>query len=273
MSMALKLLLLAALLYAGYVILLLLMQTSLLFPRYLIQKYDLPPPPESTRTYLDTSSGRVEAWYLPPDDPGPGPAPVVIFGHGNAELIDFWPEDLGRFRRMGLGVLLIEYPGYGRSEGTPSERTIVEAFTAGYDWLTLREDVDTERIILFGRSMGGGAVCALARERPSAGLILMSTFTSISSMASRYLVPTPLLSTRFDNLATVRAYDRPILIIHGTRDTIVPFDHALELHRAAPDSRLLAFECGHNDCPTSGPEFQKEIELFLERLVSRPAPQ
>jgi uncharacterized protein len=265
MHLAIKLLLFTAILYAAYLTLLFVVQSSLIFPRYMIPGYDLRPPAESVRTFLETSSGKVEAWYLPPEDPPAGPSPAVIFAHGNAELIDFWTVDLGHFRRLGLGVLLVEYPGYGRSEGTPSERTVTEAFTAGYDWLTQKQEVDRERIVLFGRSIGGGAVCALARERPSAGLILMSTFTSIHSMTARYLYPPFLLKSPFDNLSVVRSYDRPILIIHGTRDTIIPFSHGQELHRAAPSSTLLSFDCGHNDCPMDSTAFRGEIERFLQR--------
>ena len=264
MSTAFTLLLFAGVLYTGYLVLLYLFQTSLIFPRYLIPHHDLTPPAESVRTFLNTGFGPVEAWYLPPEHPEPGPSAAVIFAHGNAELIDFWPLDLGHFRRLGLGVLLIEYPGYGRSHGTPSERTITEAFSAGYDWLTQMEEVDGERIVFAGRSIGGGAACALARQRPSAGLILMSTFTSLRTMAARYLAPPLLLKTRFDNLSTVRTYDRPILIVHGSRDTIIPFSHGRRLHEAAPRGTLLAFECGHNDCPMDSAEFLNALEGFLQ---------
>jgi uncharacterized protein len=267
MNIAVKFIVYAGLLYVGYVAFFFLMQTSLVFPRSMIPRYDLAPPKASVRTLLQTSFGRVEAWYLPPEGPVSGPVPAVIFAHGNAELIDFWPQDLGHFRQLGMGVLLVEYPGYGRSEGTPSERTITEAFTAGYDWLTARNDVDGQRIILFGRSIGGGVVCALARQRPTAGLILMSTFTSVNSMAARYLFPSPLLKTRFDNLSVLTSFDRPVLIIHGTRDAIVPYRHARELHSAGPTTTLLTLDCGHNDCPLGSRIVRNGIERFLERTV------
>ena len=81
---------------------------------------------------------------------------MVIFAHGNGELIDYWPDELKKFNDFGLGVLLVEYPGYGRSDGTPTQKSISEAFEAAYDMLVSRPDVDAERIILFGRSVGGG---------------------------------------------------------------------------------------------------------------------
>jgi uncharacterized protein len=258
-----KIALVAALLYAAYVAALYAAQATIIFPRYLIRNYDLKPPADTIRTLLETSFGEVEAWYLPPEVPPSGAAPAVIFAHGNAELIDFWPVDLGFFRKLGLGVLLVEYPGYGRSAGVPSEATVTEAFTAGYDWLAGRKDVDGGRIILCGRSIGGGAACALARQRRTAGMILISTFTSIKPMAARHLFPPSLLKTPFDNLSTVGGYQNPILIAHGTRDTIIPFSHARRLHEAAPDSRLLALECGHNDCPLDGPLFLDALQRFL----------
>jgi len=94
----------------------------------------------------------------------------MIVGHGNAELIDFCQIDFEPFTYLGLGVLLVEYPGYGRSEGTPSQKSITETFVKAYDTIAARKDVDTEKIILFGRSVGGSAVCALSLERPSAAL-------------------------------------------------------------------------------------------------------
>jgi len=101
--------------------------------------------------------------------------------HGNGELIDFWPNELNRFTNLGIGVLLVEYPGYGRSTGPQSQSSITEAFVTAYDTLCARADVEASKIILVGRSLGGGAVCALAAKRPAAALILMSTFTSARS--------------------------------------------------------------------------------------------
>jgi hypothetical protein len=112
----------AVLIYAAYCLLLFLAQRQVIFPRYMI------PSPESpalkaTRIepwWLETSFGKVEAWYLPPVA-AQRPAPAVIFGHGNGELIDYWPNELARFSEMGIGLLLVEYPGYGRSAGSPSQ--------------------------------------------------------------------------------------------------------------------------------------------------------
>ena len=103
------------LVYCGF---LFLMQRQILFPRYLIgtqsKSEDLP---FMEKIWIKTSFGKTEAWFLPPDPMNNvEPSPAVIFAHGNGELIDFWPDELKRFNHFGIGVMLLEYPGYGRSE-------------------------------------------------------------------------------------------------------------------------------------------------------------
>jgi pimeloyl-ACP methyl ester carboxylesterase len=216
------------------------------------------------KIWLGTSHGKVEAWFLPPDpEYGMSPAPAIIFAHGNAELIDFWPEEFKKFSALGIGVLLVEYPGYGRSEGRPSQRNITEAFVASYDTLIARKDVDPSRIVLFGRSLGGGVVCALAAERPSAALILLSAFTSVRSCAAKFFVPGFLVLDRFDNLAVVGSYPGPVLVVHGRHDSLIPYEHGVALHGAAQRGEMLTYDCGHNDCPPSWDTFWRDLELFL----------
>ena len=123
---------------------------------------------------LDAGFGKVDAWFIPPFGGGmAAAAPAVIFGHGNGELIDFWPDKLEGFARLGIALLLVEYPGYGSSAGSPSQDSITQIFVAAYDDLVSRKEIDSSRIVFFGRSLGGGAVCALAQRRHSAALILM----------------------------------------------------------------------------------------------------
>ena len=252
--------------YMTYCGLLFLLQRQIMFPRGMIPQ---PAPsaqkiPGLEKIWLETESGKVESWLLPPVSGSvTGPAPAVIFGHGNGELIDFWPDDLERFTQLGIALLLVEYPGYGRSTGSPSQQSITEAFVAAYDVLTSRKDIDSTRIVLFGRSLGGGAVCALSVKRPSAALILMSTFTSARSFAKRYLVPSFLVRDPLDNLAAVEKYKGPILVMHGRHDAVIPFSHGTTLHKAAGQGKLIAYEAGHNDCPPDWNVFWKDIEAFL----------
>jgi fermentation-respiration switch protein FrsA (DUF1100 family) len=253
--------------YLAYCCLLFLLQRHMIFPRYQIET------PSGTggniagleKMWLSTDYGKVEAWFLPPaPDQVRDSAPAVIFAHGNAELIDFWPQELSGFTSLGMGLLLVEYPGYGRSGGTPSQQSVTQAFLSAYDTLVAREDVDPSRIVLFGRSLGGGAVCALAAKRPSAALILMSAFTSVKSFASKFLVPSFLVKDPFDSLVTVKSYTNPVLVMHGRHDTIIPYKHGVALYRAAQRGEMITYDCQHNDCPPSWKIFWRDVESFLQ---------
>ena len=266
MPTLLKYILWPVILYVSYCGFLFLLQRQIMFPRN-----QIPQPLQSEqkiagleKIWLATDSGKVEAWFLPPVDPQTKmPAAAVIFGHGNGELIDFWPDELERFTRLGIAVLLVEFPGYGRSAGNPSETSITRTFVAAYDALTSRKDIDPSRIILFGRSMGGGAVCALARQRPSAVMILMSTFTSAKSLAKKFLFPPFLVRDPFNNLVVVKSYRKPVLIIHGRHDSIIPFSHGSALYQAANNGKMIAYDAGHNDCPPDWNVFWQDMEGFL----------
>jgi fermentation-respiration switch protein FrsA (DUF1100 family) len=222
-------------------------QRGVMFPRSAIP----PAPPvdlarlggEGTR--LDVAGRSVEAWLLPGRTTA---GPLLLFAHGNAELIDHWAEVWEPARARGASVLLVEYPGYGRSEGAPSEASIREAMVAAYDWAVSR-GIAPSRIVGWGRSLGGGALCALARERPLSALVLESTFTSTRSMAARLGVPAFLVRDPFDNLSLVREFQKPLLLLHGERDTVIPVRHAHTLAEAAPSAELVLMGCGHNDCP------------------------
>lgn len=256
----------AAGLYLAYLGLLYFLARPMIFPRS--QTGYLPDEPAADarmiKEWIPTTAGKVETWFLPPVATDKDrPAPVVIFGHGNAELIDYAREEFQPLTEAGVAVLLVEYPGYGRSEGSPSQASITEAFSAAYDMLLERHRVDPDRIILFGRSLGGGAVCALAARRKCAAIILVSSFTSIRSFAARFLVPGFLVRDPFDNLAVVSTYAGPILIIHGRHDEIIPYRHALALHRASPNSELITYACSHNDCPPSWDQYWKDVLSFL----------
>lgn len=252
--------------YFAYCCFLFVMQRQIIFPRshipYLSEAEKSVPGLE--KIWLSTYSGKFETWFMPPLNIRPlKPSPAVIFAHGNAELIDFWPEELQSFTRIGIGVLLVEYPGYGRSEGSPSQKNISHAFNAAYEYLVSRNDVDPNRIILFGRSVGGGAVCALASRKPSAALILQSTFTSVRTFASRFLAPGFLVRDPFDNLSVVSTYKGPVLIIHGKNDDIIPFSHGKALFEKCLKGKLIIYDCSHNDCPPNQEVFRKDIETFL----------
>lgn len=241
-----------ALLFAG--------QRALIFPAPSLA--DAPARPDDAEVvWLDTPDGAVEAWYLPPLARAAATAPLLIFAHGNGELIDYWPAEFLEPRRWGMAVLLVEFPGYGRSAGRPSERSVGAAILAAYDWAAARSDVDAGRIVAYGRSLGGGAAAILATARPVAALVLESSFTSVGAFARQFGAPALLVRDRFDNLAAVRGFRGPLLILHGEYDSIIPVSHARALQAAQPAAELVVMPWGHNDMP----RLWSVLESFLRR--------
>jgi len=268
MNGLLRFILLIFLSYSAYGCSLFLLQREIMFPRWLVKT-----PPETPKAvpgiekiWLETRHGKIETWFLLPagEHDAEKPAPAAIFAHGNAELIDFWTEEFRPLTRLGIGVLFVEYPGYGRSEGKPSQAVVTEIFTMAYDLLASRKDVDPSRIILIGRSVGGGVICQLAANRPSAALILLSTFTSLKSFVRKYFLPAFLLRDTFDSETVVRAYQGPLLVVHGTDDETVPYEHGLKLRDAGKHAKMITYHgAGHNNCPPDWNVFWQEVEIFL----------
>ena len=257
--------------YAAYALLVFLMQRQILYPGRNL-RVSGPPPAGIVVIAVVNAAGHSEAWFMPPFKRRQGERrPLVIFFHGNGEVIDSLPEQVEGFRELGMGVLLVEYPGFGRSPGEPTEGSITETAVAAYDAVLKREEVDPQRIVIFGRSLGGGAACALAARRPSAALILQSTFSSTRPFARSFLFPGFLVRDVFDNGTILAAYRQPILLFHGSRDTTIPPEHSRLLQRLAPRARLVEFPCGHNDFPPDWREFYRIIAAFLKDAEVLPA--
>lgn len=220
------------------------------------------------RVWLEHGTGRSEAWLLPAVPGRASTAPLLVFAHGNGERIDDWIDGFATPRAWGASVLLVEYPGYGRSTGTPSQASVAAAMLAAYDWAVTRPGVDPARVVGWGRSLGGGAVCDLARERALAALVLESTFTSVREIARKLGLPRFLVRDPFDNLEAIAAFSGPVLIVHGERDEMIPLEHARVLRSAAKDARLhVEPGCGHNDCPRPWAEVRA---FLLERGLLTP---
>ncbi|MCP3951539.1 MAG: alpha/beta hydrolase [Desulfobacterales bacterium] len=267
MHPALRISLGLASIYLVYCALLFVFQRQMIFPRYMAATLANMPEefPQLESIWLDLPGMRVESWFLPPHAQNL-PAPAIILTHGNAETIDFLPEEFHQFTTRGVALMMVEFPGYGRSEGAPSQPTITAAMLKAHDILAARPDVDANRIILMGRSLGAGATCQLAARRPSRGLVLVSPFTRITAFAPRYLVPPFLVKDPFDNLAVIRAYRQPVLIMHGARDEVIPYRHGQTLAATAFNGKLVTFESGHNDLPTGSHRFWEAIDAFFQQI-------
>ena len=214
----------------------------------------------------------LHAWWF---EAGPE-APAVLFLHGNAGTIGDRRFQAEGMLREGISVLLLSYRGYGRSQGRPSERGVALDAEAGLRWVAERTG-DSGRIVVHGRSLGGAVAGGLVAEHPEvAGLILESTFTDLEAMAASVypFLPRPLFRRLRGHFDTRSALDRirsPILVIHGTRDEIVPFSMGTELRDAAPgDPRFLEVPgARHNDLPwVAGAEYFREVASFVEAAVS-----
>jgi pimeloyl-ACP methyl ester carboxylesterase len=249
--------------YVAFLCGLFFIQGSIIYPGTKIAV--APAPPEGDGIVplrIATSQGTVEALFLPVPSAG-AQQPVVIFAHGNGEVIDYWVSALHGFQERGIGVLLVEYPGYGRSTGSPSERSIRAAMDAAYDRIALDPRVDRTRIFGFGQSLGGGAICLLARDRPLRALILESTFTSLDTFTARYWAPSVLLRDHFDNLSTVAHFPGPVFVIHGHGDPVIPWRQGQQLASASIHSTFRLYDCGHVCWDSVQPPFWQDATPFL----------
>lgn len=239
------------------------------------------PPRGVRRIELATDAGTIDAWLLLAGDgsagergPDAGPRrPGALVFHGNAELAIDLVAPFEPLSGLGIHTLFVEYPGFGGSDGRPSETSIQAAARAAYDWLAGRPEVDPGRIVAIGRSLGTGPAAGLSRERPVAALVLWSPFVSVGYLALRkYGLPPFLALDRFDTRVALRGYDGPILMMHGRRDRVIPYGNAEVLLEAADDAELVAWDCGHNDCPPAWLEFWDPLSDFLheEGILDRP---
>jgi pimeloyl-ACP methyl ester carboxylesterase len=213
----------------------------------------------------------IESLFLPASDGAVGPKPLVIFAHGNTALIDDWLTGLEGFRERGVGVLLVEYPGYGRSTGTPSEASIRAAFDGAYDRIIADARVDASRIIGFGQSFGGAAICLLAQDRPLRALILMSTFTSSDVFLPRGAAMP--MRDHFNSVQAVSHYSGPVLVIHGRNDPRIPWQQGQLLAAAAPHSTFKLYDCAH-DCwqPEHLPFWHDATQFLAQAGIALAAP-
>jgi uncharacterized protein len=212
------------------------------------------------QVWLDADGDRVEAWLLPARVVVTPQAPLLVYAHGNGEVIDMRAEEFTPLRDAGLAVLLVEFPGYGRSGGSPSEESVTAALVAAYDWALTSKRFDAQRIVGYGRSLGGGAIAQLAARRQLSALVLESTFENLEEVVMGYGVPRWLLLNHFDTRSVLREYRGPVLLLHGTRDHVFASRHAEALAAITPNAALHLQACGHNDCP-------RQWELVLSFLA------
>ena len=240
---------------------------------------EIPFPSAETLTVELESGESVYAWFIPAPDLEPGErAPVVMYFHGNTEIIDELVDFVIGYHRLGCSVLLPEYRGYGRAGGKPSQKGIRTDCVKFYDALVSRENVDRARIAFHGRSLGGAVAADLAAHRQPAALILQSTFTSVADMArQRFLIPIPgfLIRHPYRTEDVVADLDSSVLVLHGSSDLVIPVNHGRRLGQLARHGTYVEYDCGHNNLPPTGlrTDYRDRIESFLieSGVVSRKA--
>lgn len=183
------------------------------------------------------------AWRAP--QPG---MPVAVFFHGNGSSMRHAGYPVAALARAGFGVLLPEYRGYGGNPGKPSEAGLYMDGAAALAWLHAR-GVSPDNIVLIGNSIGSGVATELAaRLRPKA-LVLISPFARLADVAQRIVKWAParfMLRDRYDNIGKIGRVHAPVLIVHGGRDRLIPFDHARALASNHANTRLVRFpDYGH----------------------------
>ena len=181
--------------------------------------------------------------------PAPAGAPTLVHFHGNGEtlrtLLPFGVE----LHHRGLGVLLVEYRGYGSSPGAPTEQGLYLDAKAALDALD-RDGISSARVVLSGTSLGTGVAAEMAAQGRGARLVLMTPYTSIPRLARRFapFLPTGwIIDDRFDTLSKAPRLRLPVLILHGDADEVVPYAMGQELAAAIPGARLITVPGGHHN--------------------------
>jgi fermentation-respiration switch protein FrsA (DUF1100 family) len=268
-----RLLRLAALLalgYGGILALLLLFENRLVFnPVRAGDAWHQPPDDRVQDVALRAADGTaLHAWWCPTEGWEPAHGAVLYF-HGRGGNVSTHSGAKRRWQQGPLhqAVLVVDYPGYGRSEGSPSEAGCYAAADAAYDWLTGVQGVPPGRVLIYGESLGGGVAVELASRRDHRALVLVSTFTSMPDMAAQLFPWLPgrwLVRNQFDNLARIGRCRRPVFIAHGTADGLIPFAQGQRLFAAANEPKQFLTMEGHHHGEAPPPDFDEALARFLD---------
>ena len=226
-----------------------------------------------------TDSVTLRGWYLPPN-PLPSDAtraPGLLWFYGNMETVEGIAPILRAYRPPGVGVLALDYRGYGSSDGTPSEAGVYLDAEAGWQFLATRAEIDSARIAVYGRSIGSAVALYLATERPVRSVVLDSPFSSGRAMAEEHypFLPQFLNRLSLDNLKRAGELTVPLLVFHGTDDRIAPIEMGRAVAQTGRAETLVEIEgAGHNDTYLLGGEMYRErLHEFLTRHLESGANQ
>ena len=205
---------------------------------------------------------KITGWYLP----HPEADKTVLFFHGNGGNISHRGNSLYIFHKLKLNVLIIDYPGYGESEGVPSEKGLYQSANAAWQYLVLDKKTNPENIIIFGRSLGGAVAVDLASRVKAGGVILESTFSSVRDVVD---IAFPILSNfiylrySFNSFHKIKKVAAPLLVVHSPDDRVIPYVTGQKLFSAVKsEKKFLKIEGGHNE------GFMQSIKPYMRTLRS-----
>ena len=192
--------------------------------------------------------------------------PTILYSHGNAEDIGEIMDVIKPLNERGIGIIAYDYPGYGLSQGKPTEESTQQAIESVWNY-AIRSGIDPASIILFGRSIGSGPSVWLASHQKAGALILLSPMKSVYSVPFHYSI---FPKDRFPNFQRIQSIHLPLLVIHGEQDDTIPFSHGLGLYQVSP-SKVKSFlplpEASHNDLFDCYPEeIYDAISTFIQQL-------
>lgn len=216
---------------------------------------------------LTTKDGvRIAAWFVPAEHE----RGVVLFCHGNAGNISHRVGSIGIFHNLGLSVLIFDYRGYGKSEGSPSEKGMYLDAEAAWAYLVNARQINPEKIIIIGRSMGSAVAAELALNHKAGALVMESAFTSIPDMGSKHYpyLPIKLISRfQYDSINKVNRITIPKLFIHSPQDEVIPFEHGVALFKKAREPKeFLQITGNHNTgVIASGKIYTEGLNRFITK--------
>ncbi len=229
---------------------------------------------------LQEQLGVEDAWITAPDGVRlhgwwkavPGAEVATLYLHGNAGNVTHRAGHIEAVAEAGSSILVIDYRGYGKSAGRPSETGLYADARAAYAWLRERGWAPN-RIVVHGESLGSAAAVDLAVQTPVAGVVLEAPFTSAGDVAGTILpLLGPLLVRSFRSVGKIGRLRAPLLVIHGDRDGIVPIELGRRLFDAAPEPKQFwtVPGAGHNDIvETVGPAYSARLSRFYRSLPTR----
>ena len=255
--------------YAALSIYVYFMQSAMIFYPNMPGRNLVSTPEDIGLTYQDAEfvtedNIKLHGWFIP----NKNAKGTLLFFHGNAGNISHRLDSIAIFHRLGLNVFIIDYRGYGQSEGKITEKGTYRDAEAAWNYLNHTQGISGKQIIIFGRSLGASIAGWLASQHTPAALIIESGFTSVPSMGQRFYPFLPvrwLTHFKYDTEQYVKDISCPVLVAHSKNDEIIPYEEGREIFEAAPrPKQFLDMQGGHNDgFIVSGPSYVNGLKSFI----------